>query len=155
MWVVVSVSWSQADYYIRRSETTKTSLRDVLKKRQTDSWLWRGQCLAVFLRPPKRRWRSSNRTSSFVHQKDIIRNLSPSRILGEEMKELKDLADKSLATRILDHEAYGPKIQQIFQRVKEATMSFFVRTIMFIQGYVYSNQSFPVRNGDQHPANGK
>ena len=48
------------------------------------------------------------------------------------MKELKDLADKSLATRILDHEAYGPKIQQIFQHVKEATMSFFVRTIMFI-----------------------
>ena len=36
---------------------------------------------------------------------------------------LKDLADKSLATRILDHEAYGPKIQQIFQRVKEAMMS--------------------------------
>ena len=67
-----------------------------------------------------------------AHQKDIIRNISPSRILGKEMKELKDLADKSLATRILDHEAYGPKIQQIFQRVKEATMSFFVRTIMFI-----------------------
>ena len=59
-------------------------------------------------------------------------NMSPSRILGEEMKQLKDLADKSLATRILDHEAYGSKIQQIFQRVKEATMSFFVRTIMFI-----------------------
>ena len=36
---------------------------------------------------------------------------------------LKDLADKSLATRIPDHEAYGPKIQQIFQRVKEAMMS--------------------------------
>ena len=54
------------------------------------------------------------------------------------MKNLKDLSDKSLATRILDHEAYGPKIQQIFQRVKEATMSFFVRTIMFIYGYVYS-----------------
>ena len=54
------------------------------------------------------------------------------RILGKEMKELKDLADKSLATRILDHEAYGSKIQQIFQRVKEATMSFLVRTIMFI-----------------------
>ena len=48
------------------------------------------------------------------------------------MKELKDLADKSLATRILDHEAYGQKIQQIFQRVKEATMSFFVRTSMFM-----------------------
>jgi hypothetical protein len=48
------------------------------------------------------------------------------------MKELEDLADKSLATRILDHEAHGTKIQQIFQRVKEATMSFLVRTIMFI-----------------------
>ena len=58
--------------------------------------------------------------------------MSPSRILGEEMKELKDLADKSLTMQILDHEAYGPKIQQIFQRVKEATMSFFVRTSMFI-----------------------
>jgi hypothetical protein len=65
--------------------------------------------------------------------------MSPSRILGEEMKELKDLSDKSLATRILDHEAYGPKIQRIFERVKEATMSFFVRTlccsskVMYIQ----------------------
>ena len=48
------------------------------------------------------------------------------------MMELKDLADKSLATRYLDHEAYGPKIQKIFQRVKEATMSFFVRASMFI-----------------------
>jgi hypothetical protein len=47
------------------------------------------------------------------------------------MKELKVLADKSLATHILDHEAYGTKIQQIFQRVKEATMSFFVRSTMF------------------------
>ena len=48
------------------------------------------------------------------------------------MKELKDLADKknSLATQILDDEAYGPKIHQIFQRVKEATTSFFVRIIM-------------------------
>ena len=58
-------------------------------------------------------------------------NISPFRILGEEMKKLNELADKSLATRILDYEAYSPKIQQIFQRVKEATMSFFVRTIMF------------------------
>ena len=48
------------------------------------------------------------------------------------MKKLKDLADKSLATRILDHEAYGPKIQQIFHRVNEATISFSVRTIRFI-----------------------
>ena len=59
-------------------------------------------------------------------------NMSPSRTLEEGMKELKDLADKSLATRILDHEAYGSKIQEIFQRIKEATMTFFVRTIMFI-----------------------
>ena len=47
------------------------------------------------------------------------------------MKKLNDLADKSLAIQLLDYEAYGPKIQQIFQRVKEATTSFFVRTIMF------------------------
>ena len=53
------------------------------------------------------------------------------------MKELKDLANKSLATRMLDHEAYGAKIQQIFQRTREATASFFVRTVMFILGYVY------------------
>ena len=58
--------------------------------------------------------------------------MSPSRILEKEMKELKNLADKSLATQILDDEAYGPKIQQIFRRVKEATTSFFVRTIMFM-----------------------
>ena len=62
----------------------------------------------------------------------IIMNMSPSRILGKEMKELKDLADKSLAIQILDHEAYGSKIQQIFQRVTEGTTSFFVRTILFI-----------------------
>jgi hypothetical protein len=62
-----------------------------------------------------------------VHQKDNIRNMSPSRIPGDEMKESNDLADKSLATHILDHEAFGRKIQQIFQRVKEATMSFLVR----------------------------
>ena len=43
-----------------------------------------------------------------------------------------NLADKSLATQILDHEAYGPKIQNIFQRIKEGTMSFFVGTIIFI-----------------------
>jgi hypothetical protein len=47
------------------------------------------------------------------------------------MKVLMDLTDKSLAIQILDHEAYGPKIQQIFQRVKDASMSFIVRTIMF------------------------
>ena len=53
------------------------------------------------------------------------------------MKKLKDLSDKSLTSRVLDHEAYGTNIQQIFQRVKEATMSFFVSTIMFIQGDVF------------------
>ena len=76
------------------------------------------------------RWRTSNCRSSFLQQKYIIRNILPSRILGEEMKKLNDLADKSLVTQILDHEAHGPKIHAIFQRVKEATMSFFVRTIM-------------------------
>ena len=86
----------------------------------------------VFRREPKLRWRTLNRTLSFVHQKDIKRNMPPSRILEEEMNKLKDLADKSLARQILDHEAYGSSIQQIFQRVKEATMSFFVRSIMFI-----------------------
>jgi hypothetical protein len=53
------------------------------------------------------------------------------------MKKLTDLSDKSLAIKILDHEAYGPKIQQIFQRVKEATTTFMVCTIMFIKG-IYS-----------------
>ena len=48
------------------------------------------------------------------------------------MKKLTDLSDKSLAIKKLDHDAYGPKIQQIFERVKEATMTFIVRTIMFI-----------------------
>ena len=83
--------------------------------------------------------------------------MSPSRVLAKEMKELKNLADKSLARRILDYEAYGPKIQQIFQRVKEATMAFFVRTFMFLYKvlYIHSNWLFPVRNGDQHPANGE
>ena len=66
----------------------------------------------------------------FHAPKDIIWNVSPSRVLVEEMKELEDLADKSLATQILDHEAYGSNVQQIFQRVKEATTSFFVRAII-------------------------
>ena len=48
------------------------------------------------------------------------------------MEELKDLADESLSMQILDYEAYRSKIHQIFQCVKEATMSFFVRTIIFI-----------------------
>ena len=59
-------------------------------------------------------------------------NQPSSRILEEEMKKLNDLTDKLLATRILDHEVYGPKIQQNFQHVKEAMMSF-VRTLYYIQ----------------------
>ena len=47
------------------------------------------------------------------------------------MKELQDLAGKSLAIQILDHEAYASKIQQIFQRVEDATKTFVVRTIVF------------------------
>ena len=70
---------------------------------------------------------------SSVHQKDIIKNMLPSRIFGKQIKELKDLANKSLATRILDHKAYRVKIQQIFQHIREATASFFVHTIMFIK----------------------
>ena len=56
--------------------------------------------------------------------------MSPSRFLQEEMKKLKDLADKSLATQILDNEAQGTKIKQVFQRVQGATKSFFVRAII-------------------------
>ena len=37
------LSWDLANYYIRPLEATKASLYDVLKKRQTDSWLWRGR----------------------------------------------------------------------------------------------------------------
>jgi hypothetical protein len=59
-----------------------------------------------------------------------MRNMSPSRILGEQMKELNDLADKSLAIRILDNEAHRTKILQNFQRVERATKSFFVCTII-------------------------
>ena len=54
------------------------------------------------------------------------------------MKKLNDLASKSLATQILDHEAYGPKIQQIFKRVKEATISFFVRNrYVYLRLYIF------------------
>ena len=68
------------------------------------------------------------------YHKEHVTNDSQSRILAKEMKELQDLADKSLVTRILDLEAYRSKILQIFQRVNEAAMSFLVRTaIIFIQ----------------------
>ena len=86
----------------------------------------------IFRRLPERLWKNSNRASSFLHQKVIIRIMSPSRILGEEMNELKDLADKPLARQILDHEAYRSKIQKIFQDVEKAMTTFLVRTIMFI-----------------------
>ena len=67
----------------------------------------------------------------------IIINALVARILGEEMKKLEDLAKKSLATRIFDHEEYKNTIQLIFQRVNEATTSFQVCALMFISGYVY------------------
>ena len=41
----------------------------------------------------------------FCVPKDIIRNMPPSRILGEEMKALRDLADESLVKQIIDYEA--------------------------------------------------
>ena len=53
------------------------------------------------------------------------------------MKKLEDLTRKSLATRILDHEEYGKTIQQIFQRVNEATTSFQVRTL-YLSKVMYS-----------------
>ena len=60
-------------------------------------------------------------------------NTTPFRFLAEEMKKLQDFAG-SLATPILDHEEYKTQmIQQIFQRVKEATMSFHVRTLIHLR----------------------
>jgi hypothetical protein len=76
---------------------------------------------------------------------------SVARILGEEMKKLEDLAKKSLATQIFDHEEYKNTIQQIFQRVNEATTSFQVCALVFISGYVCTYQPFPDRNGYQYP----
>ena len=35
----VSVSRAETDYYLRPSETTRTSLYNVSKKQRTDSWL--------------------------------------------------------------------------------------------------------------------
>ena len=48
------------------------------------------------------------------------------------MKELEDLANKSQFLKITDHEEYGTKIQQIFQRVEGATTLFSVRTIIML-----------------------
>lgn len=82
-------------------------------------------------------------------------NTSAARILEEEMKNLKDLAKKSLATRIFDHEEYKSTIQKIFQRVNDATASFQVCTLIFTSRHVCAHRSFPARNGDQHPEYGK
>ena len=86
-----------------------------------------------------------------MHQVYTIVNTSTTRILGEEMGKLKNLAEEGLPMQILDHEKYKTMIQQIFQRVKEATMLFQVRTIIFIPGYVCEHWSFPGRNDMQHP----
>ena len=94
----------------------------------------------VVMGVPKAAEEAKERLRSYVVfrvMNDIMRNMSPSRVLAEKMKELKDLAEKSLGIQILDHEAYRAKIQQIFQRVKEATTSFVVCTMMFIYGYAY------------------
>jgi hypothetical protein len=48
------------------------------------------------------------------------------------MKKLDDLACKSLAIQILDHEEYQNMIGLIFQRVNGATTSFQVHTLIFI-----------------------
>ena len=59
-------------------------------------------------------------------------NKSPSRILREEMKKLQDLARESLDIHTVDYEEYKRKIGQIFQRMKGATRSFQVHTLIFI-----------------------
>ncbi|KAF8073398.1 hypothetical protein FPV67DRAFT_1477641 [Lyophyllum atratum] len=53
-------------------------------------------------------------------------------ILQEEMNKLQDLARKSLAIQVLDHEEYQKMIRHIFQRVNGATASFQVHTLTFI-----------------------
>jgi len=56
-------------------------------------------------------------------------NTTPSRNLAEEMKKLEGLT----SSPILNGEEYMTrKIQQIFQRVEAATITFHVRTLMFI-----------------------
>jgi hypothetical protein len=59
-------------------------------------------------------------------------NTSPSRILREEMKNLRDLTRESLVIQTVDYEEYKRKIGQIFQRVKGAMRSFQVHTLIFI-----------------------
>src|SRR6267378_1020397 len=109
----------------------------------------------MFRRLLNRRWKNSIGTLSSLHQKFITMNTLVSRVLGEEMKKLEDLAKKSLATRIFDHEEYKSSIQQIFQRVNDATTSFHVCALIFISGYVCTHRPFPDRNGDQHPEDSK
>ena len=48
------------------------------------------------------------------------------------MKELEGLANKSQFLQAIDHEEIGTKIEQIFQRVEEATKFFSVRTIIIL-----------------------
>ena len=155
MWVTFSISSAQADY-IRLSEITGTSLHAVSKTRQTYFWLYRGRWLSASRSLPNRRWRHSNGTlSSSVRQRHTIMNTSTTRILGEEMGQLKTLAEEGLHMQILDHEKYKSMIQQIFQRVKEATTLFQVRTIIFIYGYVCEHWSFSDRNDVQYPEHRK
>jgi len=91
----------------------------------------------------------------FLAPKRIMMNAPVARILGEEMKNLEDLSNKSLATRIFDHEEYKSTIQQIFQRVNEATTSFQVCALIFISCYACTHRPFPDRNGYQHPEDGE
>jgi hypothetical protein len=84
-----------------------------------------------------------------------MRNMSSSRILGVEMKKLTDLASELQAIRILDYEADWSKMQKVFQQVKDVMTSFQVHTLIFKRAYVSAHCSFPVRNGEQHPGNGK
>ena len=59
----------------------------------------------------------------------IIMNSTSSRVFAEEMKKLEDLSGSPLLD---DKERKTRAIQQIFQRVKEATTSFQVRDLNFI-----------------------
>ena len=59
--------------------------------------------------------------------------MSSSRILQKEMKKLNDLASKSVATQILDHEAYGPKDVDIRKAAKSADVLSFIMGLP--QGY--------------------
>ena len=59
--------------------------------------------------------------------------MSPSTILGENLKKLNDLAAKLLAIQILDHEAYGPKDVDIRKAAKSADVLSFIMGLP--QGY--------------------